>query len=301
MRIGVVAPQGWMAEYAGLNGPQAWERLVGMARQADDLGFDALWVFDHFLTNADRDNSAPTFESFATLTALLALTRRIRAGHSVICVAYRNPALTAKAISTIDVISAGRVELGLGAGWNESEFRAYGFDFPTTGARLERLRDSLEVISALLGSGRATFAGTHVRVEEAIVSPRGVQAPRIPIIVGGNGPKVTWRLAAAYADELNVDGFTPAQVAEAVPVVARHCEELGRDPASLRISVNVWSDVSARSGAERVDLIGAYGRAGAERLMFHLLEAVASDDCLPLLAEDSQAAGVTLEPPSSAP
>jgi F420-dependent oxidoreductase-like protein len=296
VRLGVAAPQGWMAEYAGWDAAAAWERLARIGQQVDQLGFDSMWVVDHFLTNDDRDNAAPTFESFAVVTALAALTRRVRIGHAVICVGYRNPALTAKAISTADVISGGRVELGIGAGWNESEYRSYGYEFPDVRTRLEILRESLEVIGPLLTSGRATFSGRHVHAENSINSPAGLQHPRIPIVVGGNGPNVTWRLAAKYADELNLDGMSPAQTAEALPVIKSRCEELGRDPKSLRVSVNLWSEVSAMEGAARVSLIQEFRDLGISRLIFQLLDAVTSDEPLLRLVDDATAAGIRLSP-----
>ena len=157
----------------------------------------------------------------------------------MICTAFRNPALTAKMIGTLDVISGGRMELGIGAGWKEDEWRAYGYGFPDTKTRLATLADHLEVITRMLAPGHATFAGTYASVTDAINVPRGLQEPRVPIMVGGNGPKVTWRLAARFADELNLDWLTPDEIREAKPVIASRCEEIGRDPATLRLSVNI--------------------------------------------------------------
>ena len=129
---------------------------------------------------------------------------------------------------------------------------------------------------------------------EAIISPRGLQEPRIPIVVGGNGPNVTWRLAARYADEVNLDGMTPAQVAEALPVIASRCDEVRRKPESLRVSVNLWSDVSMVSGGSRVTLIRQMADLGVTRLTFHLLDVVTDDRTLVRLTEDAAAAGIEL-------
>ncbi len=137
----------------------------------------------------------------------------MRIGQVVICTAFRNPALTAKMIGTMDVISGGRMELGIGAGWKQDEWLAYGYGFPDTKTRLAILADHLEVITRMLAPGHATYAGTHASVTDAINVPRGLQEPRVPIMVGGNGPNVTWRLAARYADELNLDWLTPDEVA----------------------------------------------------------------------------------------
>ena len=144
------------------------------------------------------------------------------------------------------------MELGIGAGWKRDEWLAYGYGFPETRERLARLGDDLGVITAMLAGDRhqhATYEGTYAHVRDAINVPKPIQRPRVPIMVGGNGPNVTWRLAARYADELNVDGLSPAEVAEALPVIASRCEEIGRDPATLPVSVHLWSRVHGAAGA----------------------------------------------------
>ena len=167
----------------------------------------------------------------------------MRLGQIVICNGFRNPALVAKMAATLDTISGGRFELGIGAGWKREEWLAYGYGFPETGERLAMLHDALEVISRMLEPGnqqRATYAGTHASVDGAINLPKPIQSSGMPIMVGGNGPKVTWRLAARYADELNLDGLSPDELREALPVIAARCEEIGRDPAELAVSLHAW-------------------------------------------------------------
>ncbi|MBA2569983.1 MAG: TIGR03560 family F420-dependent LLM class oxidoreductase, partial [Chloroflexi bacterium] len=276
----------------------AWERTLAVAHQAETLGFESLWVFDHFQTVPEPIDEI-TFESFITLAALAAVTHRVLLGHVVLCAGFRNPALTAKIIGTLDVISGGRMILGIGAGWKEDEWRAYGYDFPPTRQRLQMLGDQLEVITRMLGPGRATFHGEHASVDGAINVPRGLQEPRVPMMVGGNGPNVTWRLAARHADELNLDWLRPDQVAEALPVIASRCEEIGRDPASLRISVNIDRAVIQHGGRQRIDLLSAYRDAGVQRVMALLPASATSDDALATLADDARAAGVSLH--SAAP
>jgi F420-dependent oxidoreductase-like protein len=293
MKIGVVAPQGWTGEYDGWDARRAWERTVAVTRQAERLGFESVWVFDHFQTEPDPTDEL-TFESFSTLAALAASTERVRLGQVVICTAYRNPALTAKMIGTLDVISGGRMELGIGAGWKEDEWRAYGYGFPDTKTRLATLADHLEIITRMLGPGHATFGGTYASVSDAINVPRGLQEPRVPVMVGGNGPNVTWRLAARFADELNLDWLTPAEVRDAKPVIASRCEEIGRDPATLRLSVNISRYVINTAGASRVELLSAYREVGVNRVMCLLQESVVSDEPLESLAEDARAAGCSL-------
>ena len=148
MKAGIIVPQGWQGEYDGWEPLDAWSRTVAVARQAEDLGFESIWLFDHFHT-VPRPTDEITFESFTSLSALAALTTRVRLGHIVICTAFRNPALTAKMISTMDSISGGRMELGIGAGWKKDEWLAYGYGFPETRERLARLGDDLEVMIAV--------------------------------------------------------------------------------------------------------------------------------------------------------
>ena len=228
MKIGAVVPQGWVGEYNGWEPLDAWRRTTEVAREAERLGFESIWLFDHVHT-IPRPTDEITFESFTSLSALAALTERVRIGHIVICTAFRNPALTAKMISTMDTISGGRMELGIGAGWKRDEWQAYGYGFPETRERLARLGDDLEVITRMLDGDKhqhATYEGRYVHVRDAINVPKPIQRPRVTIMVGGNGPNVTWRLAARHADELNLDGMSPADVTEALPVIRARCEEV---------------------------------------------------------------------------
>jgi F420-dependent oxidoreductase-like protein len=296
MRIGAVVPQGWIGEYDGWDPLDAWRRTTAVAAQADRLGFESIWLFDHFHTVPDPTDEI-TFESFTSLSALAALTSRVRLGHIVICTAFRNPALTAKMISTMDSISGGRMDLGIGAGWKRDEWLAYGYGFPETKERLARLGDDLGVIAAMLEGDKhrhASFNGRYAHVEDARNVPKPIQRPRTPIMVGGNGPNVTWRLAAKYADELNVDGMSPAEVAEALPVIRGRCEEIGRDPATLAVSVHIWSDRFGIAGASRVDLLAAYGELGISRVMGIDRATATSEEALEVVAEDARAAGVEL-------
>ncbi len=296
MRIGAIVPQGWVGEYDGWDPLDAWRRTTEVAGQAERLGFESIWLFDHF-TTTPRPTDEITFESFTSLSALAALTSRVRLGHLVICTAFRNPALTAKMISTMDSISGGRMELGIGAGWKRDEWDAYGYGFPETPERLARLGDDLEVIARMLAGDRhshATYEGPYARVHGAINVPKPIQQPRVPIIVGGNGPNVTWRLAARYADELNLDGFLPKEVREALPVITSRCEEVDRDPAGLAISVNIWSEHSRKEGPARVDLLSGYREAGVARVMTIIAESARTDEALESLIRDARAAGVEL-------
>ena len=198
------------------------------------------------------------------------MTERVRLGHVVICTAFRNPALTAKMISTMDSISGGRMELGIGAGWKRDEWLAYGYGFPETKERLARLADDLEVITRMLDGDKhqhATYEGRYSSVRDAINVPKPIQRPRVPIMVGGNGPNVTWRLAARHADELNVDGLTPdgaRRGAARDPRPVRGDRARSGDPA---VSVHVWGEDITTRGAPRVDLLAAYRELGVSRVI----------------------------------
>ena len=293
MKIGIIVPQGWTREFKGWDANDAWSRTRDVAWQAESLGFESIWLFDHFHT-VPRPTPEITFEAFTSLSALAAETRRVRLGHVVLCSAYRNPALTTKMISTLDVISGGRAELGLGAGWKRDEWLAYGYGFPSARERLAILKDQLEIARAMMNEESASYEGQHASVEGAINRPLPVQQPRVPIMVGGNGPEVTWRLAARYADELNLDGMTPAEVAEALPVIRSRCEEVGRDPATLTVSIHVWWEQLSTRGQQRADLVGAYAELGMSRLIGLIRESVDSDDALAAWAGDARSGGADL-------
>ena len=296
MKIGAIVPQGWVGEYDGWEPLEAWRRTTEVARQADRLGFESIWLYDHFQT-VPRPTDEITFESFTSLAALAGMTERVRLGHIVICTAFRNPALTAKMISTMDTISGGRMELGIGAGWKKDEWLAYGYGFPETRERLGRLGDDLETIVRMLAGDKhthATYEGKYSSVTDAINVPKPIQKPRVPIMVGGNGPNVTWRLAARHADELNLDGMLPEDVRDALPVIRSRCEEIDRDPATLAISVHIWSEHARVEGQPRIDLLGGYREVGVSRVMTIVRSSATSDEALESLAQDARAAGLEL-------
>jgi F420-dependent oxidoreductase-like protein len=296
MKIGTIVPQGWVGEYDGWDPLDAWQRTTHLAQQAERLGFESIWLFDHFHT-VPRPTDEITFESFTSLSALAAVTSRVRLGHVVICTGFRNPALTAKMISTMDSISGGRMDLGIGAGWKRDEWVGYGYGFPETKERLARLADDLEVITRMLDGDRhqhATYEGRYATVSNARNVPKPIQRPRVPIMIGGNGPNVTWRLAAKHADELNLDGMSPSDVAAALPVIRSRCEEIGRDPATLAVSVHLWGEDLVQTGSPRIERLAGYRELGVSRVM-GLDRAIAkSDEALDALAEDARAAGVEM-------
>jgi F420-dependent oxidoreductase-like protein len=292
MQVGVLVPQGWKNEYDGWDPAAAWARTVELAQQAEALGFGSVWVFDHFHT-VPLPTDEITFESFSVLSALAMATSRVRLGHMVICTAFRNPALTAKLASTIDVISGGRFEVGIGAGWKEDEWRAYGYGFPSIGERIDAFRDHLEVITRMLAPGHATFEGRHAQVRDAINEPKGIQA-HIPIIVGGNGRQRTAGLAIRFADELNLVFIGPQDVAARMADVRSRCEAAGRDPATMRFSVYTRDEDFVRPGQERVERIAAFADIGIDRLVCFPTKQQPTLEAQARFAEDCRAAGVPL-------
>ncbi len=293
MQVGVMAPQGWKHEYDGWDPAAAWARTIELARHAEDVGFESIWVFDHFHTVPNATDDI-TFEGFSVLAALAMVTERMRIGHMVVCTGFRNPALTAKLASTLDVISGGRFELGIGAGWKEDEWRAYGYGFPTLRERMDTFGDHLEVIKRMLEPGRATYEGPSAHVRGAINEPKGLQSPRIPIIVGGNGRNRTFRYAARFADELNLVFLTPDGVAELLPIIRQRCEEEGRDPSTLKLSLYTRDVDVQHPGQARVDLLGAFRDLGLSRVVCFPARYGPTIEVQAAFADDCRAAGLEL-------
>jgi F420-dependent oxidoreductase-like protein len=295
----VIVPQGWTGEYAGWDAQRAWQRTVEVAQRADQMGFDSIWLFDHFHTTPDPTDEI-VFESYTTLTALATATHNVRLGHIVTCAGFRNPALLAKMVTTMDVISGGRMILGIGAGWKEEEWLAYGYGFPDAKGRLDRLEDALEIATQMFRPGRASYEGKVSSIRNAINEPKPIQPNGVPIMVGGNGRERTWRLAARYASELNLDAMTPDDLREALPVIRQRCEEIGRDPASLSVSVHLWRKDEERNRREPLsELLPAYAELGVASVMALLPGVEDSDEPLQEYLEVGRRAGTPARAMSS--
>jgi probable F420-dependent oxidoreductase len=287
-----MALQTWAVH--GRSAQDAYRCSIELARAAEELGLESVWAWDHFYA-ADDPRAIAILEPFILLTSIAAATRRVRIGHMVLSAGFRNPALTAKMAGTLDVASEGRFELGIGAGWMESEWRAYGYGFPSHADRTAALGEHVEIIRAMLASGSATFHGRFVNAENAVAVPRGAQEPRIPIVVGGNGRRVTRRVAARFADELNLVYVTPDKMPEELEITRQMCAEVGRDPDSLRISVYPLDADIRHTGQRRVDLLEAYAGLGVSRLVANLDLQDGGLAALELLATDCHAtSAVTL-------
>ena len=295
MKVGLIAPQGWKGEYDGWDPGEAWARTVELAVQAEDLGFESLWAFDHFHTVPEPTDEI-TFESFSLLSALAMATENVRLGHMVICTAFRNPGLTAKLASTIDVISSGRFEVGIGAGWKKDEWLAYGYGFPPIGERISTFEEHLEVITRMIAPGRATYEGERVHVRGAINEPRSIQE-RIPLIVGGNGRVRTAGLAVKFADELNWVFRSPSEAKERMVEVRAMCEEAGRDPATMRFSMYTLDEDFTDPGQKRIDYLGEFNESGLDRIICFPTKFDPSPEVQAAFAEDVKAAGIALDGP----
>ena len=212
------------------------ETLVAIARTAEQVGFRALWVMDHFRQIPQVGRAwDPMLEAYTTLAYLAASTDRLRLGTLVTNVEHRNVGLLAKIIATLDVLSSGRAECGLGAGWYSAELAAYGYPVNPDRVRLDTLEDALRALPVLWGPGAKSYEGRTLSIPEAMAYPRPVQDP-VPILVGGGGERRTLRLAARYADACNVFGIDPDVVANKIAVVRSHCVDVERDPDSLTIT-----------------------------------------------------------------
>jgi F420-dependent oxidoreductase-like protein len=206
---------------------QSWDDLVGLWQAADEWGYDSLWNFDHFYP-IFTDPTGPCLEGWTTLAALAQATRRARVGTLVNGNTYRNPALTAKMAATLDHVSRGRFNLGIGAGWFEHEHRSLGFDFKTVLGRLEALDESLQIVKGMFTQEKTTLRGKHYVVEDAMGSPKPVQSPHPPILIGGIGEKVLLKIVAKHADMWNAFG-NAAYMKGKIDVIKRHGDTVGRD------------------------------------------------------------------------
>ncbi len=232
LKFGLLVPQGWTMDLARIKDPvEAYETMTRVAQTADEVGFASAWLVDHFHT-IPHPSQEVTFESWMSTAALARDTRNIRIGQMVTCNSYRHPALLAKMASTVDVLSHGRLNFGIGAGWYEHEYRAYGYEYPDAPERLRHLREAVQVILAMWTQEEAHFEGNYYRVRGAINQPKGVQKPHIPLLIGGDGEKVTLKLVAQYADACNV-GDDPATMKQKFAVLKEHCETVGRDYESI--------------------------------------------------------------------
>ena len=236
MKFGVFIPQGWRVDLIDVPQSDHWQTMLGVAKRAERLGFESGWVYDHFHTVPEPTQEV-TYEAWALMAALAATTDTLRLGQMCTCNGYRPPAYLAKAAASIDVISNGRVEMGIGGGWYEHEFNAYGYDFPKPSVRLGQLDEAVQIMKRMWTEDEASFDGKYYRLDGAICQPKPVQTPHIPIWVAGGGEQLTLRTAAKYADATNF-GSTPEQFRHKRSVLEQHCDRHGRDIGEITTSAS---------------------------------------------------------------
>jgi len=225
-------PQGFVWELVGRRDPaEAFDTLLRWTKAVEQSGYDTIWVADHLMTVPPSQEML--FECWTTVAALLRETETIRIGQLATCNSYHNPALQAKMASTTDVIGGGRFTFGIGAGWYEPDYQAYGFDFPSAGERLRQLDEAVQIIKRMWTEDEVTFEGKYYQVRGAVNQPKGIQQPHIPMMIAGGGEKVTLKLVAKYGDYANVTG-SPEEVERKFAILKKHCEDAGRDYDSIK-------------------------------------------------------------------
>ena len=247
----------------------SWGDMLDVWRAADEIElFETAWNFDHFYPIIG-DGDGPCLEAWVTLSALAQATSRIRIGCMVNGVPYRHPALVANMAASLDIVSGGRLELGLGAGWNEQETEAYGIDLLPIGQRMDRFEEAVEVVVSLLSNEFTTFRGKYFQLEQARCEPKGPQQPRPPIVIGGAGEKRTLRIAARFAQHWNISFVTPDQFIKKNEILLTHCESVGRDSSLITRSVQIISGAD-QDPVEVADEAAALFAAGVDKVIFML-------------------------------
>ena len=237
--FGVFIPQGWKMELVSISDPvDKWNKTVEIAQLAEKLGFDSIWVYDHF-HNVPRPAHEAVFECWTTMAAISQRTTTIRLGQMGGGNLYREPSLLAKITSTLDVISGGRLDCGIGAGWYENECRGYGYDFPEPKVRIAMLRECVEIVRSMWTQEETNYSGKHYNLVRGNCDPKPLQKPHPPIWIGGGGEQLTLRVVARYADYSNFGG-SPEEFARKREILKGHCVAVGREESEIR---KTWSPV----------------------------------------------------------
>lgn len=236
MRFGAFVPQGWRLDLNGIPVENQWDTILTVARDLEAVGFESAWVYDHFHT-VPVPTQESVFEAWTLMAALAASTRTIRLGQMCTSNSYRMPSYLAKVAATVDVISNGRLEVGIGAGWYEHEYLGYGYPFPKASVRIGQLREGVEIMRAMWTQDSVEYQGEHYRLSGAICRPRPVQEPHPPLWIAGGGEQLTLRVVARYAQYANFAG-TVENFLHKKEVLARHCKEVGRDASEITLSSN---------------------------------------------------------------
>jgi F420-dependent oxidoreductase-like protein len=252
--FGAFVPQGWKMELAQFAGAEAkWAKAVEVAQLAESLGYDSIWVYDH-VHNVPRPAHEAVFECWTTMAAISQQTSRVRLGQMVGCNSYRQPSLLAKITATIDVISGGRLDWGIGAGWYENEYKGYGFEFRSPRERIGMLRECVEIVKRMWTDAETNYDGRWYKLQRANCDPKPLQSPHPPVWIGGGGEQLTLKVVARHADCSNFGG-RPREWARKREVLKEHCREVGRDEDEIR---KTWSpEVFIRSTEAEVKQAGS--------------------------------------------
>jgi F420-dependent oxidoreductase-like protein len=245
-------------DLVGVPVAEQWPTMLAAARRIERLGYDTAWVYDHFHTVPHPTQEA-TFECWTLMAALAATTERIRLGQMCTCNSYRHPAYLAKVASNVDVISGGRLEFAIGAGWYQHEYLAYGYEYPSDGTRLAQLEEAVQIIKKMWTEAEATFSGKHYSVNGAINQPKALQSPHPPMWIAGGGEKKTLRIVARYADYANFAG-TLDLFKEKSRILDEHCAAVGRDPSEVGRTLHMFVTV----GSDAADLAKKVERTAAQ-------------------------------------
>jgi len=263
LQFGLTIPQGWRGGDHGLkeeNNPiKKFEFSKSIVITADKIGFDSLYAYDHLIPFFKDDIEKNIFECFTLLSATATITKRIKIGQIVTCNSYRNPALLAKMVSTLDVISKGRMELGIGAGWCEKEYLAYGYDFPSHIERIKQLDESLSIIKEMWIKKSASFEGNYYTIKEAVCNPKPIQKPHPTIMVGGSGEKYLLKVVAKHANRYNIFFGTPHEMKRKITILKDYCNKIGRDHKEIQYSV-VLPCIITESGEHINQIVAGYKR-----------------------------------------
>ena len=235
--FGVFIPQGWKMELAGIEGAAAqWNTAVDIATLAEELGYDSIWVYDHF-HNVPKPSYEAVFECWTTIAAISQRTSRIRLGQMVGCNSYRNPGLLAKITSTVDVISGGRLDWGIGAGWYESEYKGYGYEFAKPSDRIGMLKETVEIVKSMWTNAETTYDGKFYKMSRAQCDPKPLQQPTPPVWIGGGGEQLTLKVVAQHADVSNF-GSSLEEFIKKRSILQTHCQAIGRDEDTIRKTIS---------------------------------------------------------------
>ena len=252
--FGAFVPQGWKMELSSIEGAEKkWDTALETAKLIEQLGYDSLWVYDHF-HNVPRPAHEAVFECWTTIAALSQVTSTVRLGQMVGCNSYRQPSVLAKITSTVDVISGGRLDWGIGAGWYENEYKGYGFEFPAPKVRIGMLREAVEIVKSMWTEVETTYDGRYYSLIRANCDPKPLQQPHPPIWIGGGGEQLTLRVVARHADVANFGG-KPNEWAHKAEVLKGHCKDVGRDYDEIRKTIS--GEMMIRETEAEIDALGS--------------------------------------------